>query len=258
MKGFVVGAKDHSGNTITKIFSSSDEYAIYEIKTNVLSDSIRVQIDTIIEDDLTIPKRFDAVRVNFAKLKGLLYKANDDTSLKTRIAHIISHALRGNPEEANKQFEELILEINAFYSKQFNHRLRYLITILLLTLIQIAFSITLCIYDFFCQCSEIRTLVFVVTAGSIGGFLSISRRLRNTVFEKDVRPSLYVIYGIERVFISIFGAVVIYFAIRSNIVFGMVKDLPEPVTGYIVFSILAGFSETFIPNLLIKLEADKK
>lgn len=113
-------------------------------------------------------------------------------------------------------------------------------------------------HDFFCQCAEIRTLVFVVTAGSIGGFLSISRRLRSTVFEKDVNPSLYIIYGIERVFISIFGAIVTYFAIRSNIIFGMVKDLPEPVTGYIVFSVLAGFSETFISNLLIKLESEKK
>jgi hypothetical protein len=46
MASLIVGSKDQSGNFITKNFSKSDEYFIYEIKAKTLSEPIRVQIDT--------------------------------------------------------------------------------------------------------------------------------------------------------------------------------------------------------------------
>lgn len=82
--------------------------------------------------------------------------------------------------------------------------------------------------------------------------------MRKTIFEKDVKWYLYVIYGVERVFVSIFGAVIVYFAIRANIVFGIANELSRPIIGYIVYSIVAGFSETLVPNLLLKLEAENR
>jgi len=66
---------------------------------------------------------------------------------------------------------------------------------------------------------------------------------------------MFNIYAIERIFISIFASVIVYCAIRSNLAFGFVEKLPNPVVGYILFSIVAGFSETLVPNLLIKLES---
>ena len=82
---------------------------------------------TLKKNDKILINLITAVRVNFLKIKGLLYKVNDDTSIKSRIAHIISHALSGKADEANKQFDELIVEINKEYGEQFNHRLRYLL-----------------------------------------------------------------------------------------------------------------------------------
>ncbi len=256
MKAFVVGGKDPSGNIITAILSKADEYVIYEIKTKVLSDSLKVQIDTLIEEDKVPIDRFNQIRTNFAKLKGLLYKVNDDSSIKVRIAHIISHALSGKTEEANKQFNDLITEINSEYSKQFNHRLRYLVTNLVCTLALITYALKVYYEKRFIDFLQIRNMVFIVAAGSIGGFISVSRRLRETVFEKDVGSIMYIIYGLERVFISIFGSVIVYFAIKSNFVFGIVNKLEKPLYGFILFAIVAGFSETLIPNLLIKLEKD--
>lgn len=254
----IVGSKDPSGNFITKVLSKSDEYVIYEIKTKTLSESLRVLIDTEKENDKTLIDLFNQVRVNFAKLKGLLYKVNDDTSIKTRIAHVISHALSGKAEEANKQFEELIEEINKEYGQQFNHRLRYLLTILCATLLLIAFSIYNYYNNLYLEKIEITNLIFMATAGSIGSFISISRRLRKTIFEKDVHWILYIFYGLERVFISIFCSVIVYFAIKSNLIFGLANELDKPILAYIVFGVVAGFSETLVPNLLIKLEHENE
>ena len=141
MSNYIVGGKDFTGNTITKIFSFADEYVVYEIQTKDLADSIKVLIDTELEEDKQLGDRLNEIRANFSKIKGLLYKVNDDTSVKTRIAHIISHALNGKTEDANVQFKSLIEEINNEYSCQFNHRLRYLITILIFTFIGIFCSI---------------------------------------------------------------------------------------------------------------------
>lgn len=256
MRSIVIGARDYTGNTITKIFSRGDEYAIYEIKTATISDSIKVLIDTEKEYDETLTKRFDEVRVNFSKIKGLLYKVNDDTSVKTRIAHIMAHALCGQTQVSNNEFINLINEINQSYREQFNNRLRYLITILLVTLVLIVYSIYIYRKNLFVDMPVIRSLIFVVTAGSMGGVLSVSRRLRKTIFEKDVHAALYIIYGFERAFIAISGAVILYFAMKSNLAFGTTNEFAHPVMGYVVFSIVAGFSETLIPNLLVKLESD--
>jgi ribosome-associated toxin RatA of RatAB toxin-antitoxin module len=258
LASLTVGSKDLSGNFITKVFSKADEYVIYEIKTNTLSESLRVQIDTEKENDKTLIDLFNHVRVNFAKLKGLLYKVNDDTSVKTRIAHIVSHALSGKADEANKQFTELIDEINKEYQQQFNHRLRYLITILLATLFLVGFSIYNYNNSLYLDKIEIRNLIFMSSAGAIGCFISVSRRLRKTIFEKDVHWILYIIYGFERVFISIFSSAIVYFAIKSNLIFGFANELDKPIIAYIVFGVASGFSETLLPNLLIKLERENE
>lgn len=258
IQSIVVGARDYTGNTITKVFSRSDEYAIYEIKTPTIADSIKVIIDSIKEDDETLTRRFDEVRVSFSKIKGFLYKVNDDTSVKTRIAHIIAHALCGQTAVANNEFDKLIEEINLFYREQFNNRLRYLVTILFTTFLLIGYSIYVYTQRIAVDLPLVRSMIFVVTAGSIGGVLSVSRRLKRTLFEKDVHWALYIIYGFERTFIAISGAVILFFAMKSNLAFGTTNEFSHPTMGYVVFSIVAGFSETLIPNLLVKLESENK
>jgi hypothetical protein len=254
MLSYQVGSKDRIGNKITKIFSKGGEYLVYEIKTNDLSDSIKLSIDTAIEDDDEPLKKFYEVREKFTKLKGLLYKVTDDTSIKARIGHILSHAITGKPNEANTQFELLIDEIETEYKNQYNHRIKYLITTVLFLTIEIIFSTLVYSNNLFNELIHIRNLIYISTAASIGGFISITRRLRQMNFEKDVNSLIYIFYSLERMMIAIMAGVVIYFAIQSDLIFGIVKNLEKPIYGYIVFAVVAGFSETLVPNLLINLE----
>lgn len=259
MKQFVTNGIDTNGNKIVEIYIKADEYVIYEIQTKTSSNSLKVYIHTKEEENEEPIIRYGQVRANFNKFKGLLYKVNDDVSYKGRVAHILSHAIATNQiKEANNQFEDLFTEINTEYLNQFKRRLYYLITILIITILLI--GVSGCIYGFALLegLVQLKNIIFMATAGSIGGFISVSRRLKKTVFEKGVAMNHYIIYGIERVFISMFGAAIIYFAIYGNVIFGFVKEMDNPTVGFILFSFVAGFSETLIPNLLIKLEAEKQ
>jgi len=59
---------------------------------------------------------------------------------------------------------------------------------------------------------------------------------------------------VEGIVIAIFVSVAIYFVIKCNSAFGFFNNkIQNNLYGYIVFLMVAGFSETFLPNL-IKIE----
>lgn len=258
MKSYHVGSKDNSGNIISKVFSKGDEYIIYEITTKNLSDSIKVIIDTEIDDNKEPIENFSSVREKFTKIKGLLYKVVDDTSIKARIGHILTHAISGKIQEANQQFDDLILEIEKEYVNQSKHRINYLLTTLTLLLISLSLSAIIYLNEFLINKPILRELIFILSFALIGGFISVSGKLKSTIFEKDVKKKLYIFYAIERMTIACSAGLVIYFAIKGNLVFGIVQELNRPIFGYLVFASLAGFSETLVPNILIKLEDENK
>lgn len=256
MKEFVVGNKDSSGDKITNILRKADEYVIYEVETKNLSQTIRIQIDSILEDDNSLTEKFTEISGVYIKLRGLMYKVTDVNTFKYQIAYAVSLAFAGKVEEAKQQMDSLITEINQQYSEQFQHRIRYLVTILSITLLLVAISITVYYYNLIDSDVHFRNFIFIVTGGSIGCCISVSRRLKKTEFEKDVSLWLYILYGFERVCISAFGAIIVYFAIKANLLLGMVNQLTYALHGFILFAIVAGFSETLVPNLLIKLEKE--
>jgi hypothetical protein len=258
MRTYVVGSKDSTGNTISKMFSKGDEYIIYEIETKYLSDSIKVLIDTEIEDNNVRVENYSSVREKFTKIKGLLYKVIDDTSIKARIGHILAHGINGKVDEANRQFDDLIVEIETEYANQSRHRINYLLTTLVILMGGLTITSVVYYYDLFLEKAIIREVIYITSFAFIGGFISISRKLKSTVFQKDVQKRIYFFYAVERMTIAGVAGIVLFFAMKSNLAFGIIQELEYPIFGYVVFSAVAGFSETLIPNLLIRLEDKTK
>jgi hypothetical protein len=254
---YKVGEKEANGYTITKVFGRGDEYVVYEIDTKDLVDSLKVWIDTKVEEDKVPINHYNAVRAKFSEVKGLLYKVVDKTTIKTIISHILINAITGNPDKANTQFDDLVLQINKEYKEQFDNRLRLLISALLFS----ALLIGIAIFTYFNGCLKqhlhIRNLIFITAGGSVGGFFSISIGVNKIVTEKDVSVWLYILYGIERIVVAIMASTIVYFAIQADFVFSVCKKMENPLIGYVTFSILAGFSETLVPNLLTKLEKEE-
>ena len=87
---YKIGEKDSNGYTITKIFGRGDEYVVYEIDTKDLVDSLKVWINTQIEENTVPIDNYNKVRAKFSEVKGLLYKVVDKTTTKTIIAQILS------------------------------------------------------------------------------------------------------------------------------------------------------------------------
>lgn len=254
---YKVGEKDSNGYTITKIFGRGDEYVIYEIDTKDLVDSLKVWINTLVEEDKIPIDNFSLVRPKFSEVKGLLYKVVDKTTTKTVISHIIINGIRGNTEAANKSFDDLIEQINLEYKEQFNNRIRLLLSGLAFTTLIIVIAVFTYYFKSFKNYEQIHNLIYVVAGGCVGGFFSLSIGLNKIVCEKDVNKWLYILYGIERIIIALLASVIVYFAIQADLVFSICKKMTNPVIGYIIFAIVAGFSETLVPNLLTRLEKEK-
>ncbi|WP_128548505.1 hypothetical protein [Larkinella soli] len=258
LNNYQIGGKDSYGNTISTVYGRGNEYVIYGIEAKNIVDSVRIWVDPETEEDKNgVQKKFDAVRIQYTHVKGLLFKTGGDPSYKTRIAHILAHALTVDPDESNAMFGKLADEINENYQDLFNNRIRYLLSSLAFTLLNCAVAVLVFRYPLLLPSQELHNLVYVAAGGSLGGFISISRRLNQTTFEKGVNKYLYIVYGIERIIIAVFGATIIYFAIRTNLLFGIANKAENPQFAYLIFAIVAGFSETLVPNLLIKLESDK-
>ena len=259
MDALVIGGKDRNGNIINRIFAFSDEYVVYEIETNILSDSIKVWIDTIVEENNKPVENYEKIKPKFAELKGLLYKVEDIDSMKVRIGYILPLAISGNIDLAIDSLDKLKKEINERYIDLFAFRMYFLITSLIFVIINIVIAANCYYSNLFSEHNQIKSLIYVATGGSIGGLISITNRLRNISFESGVGKIWYILYGIQRIVISILFGVVIYFAILTNTIFGFVNnlDLHRSIFGFIIFGVVAGFSETLIPTLLINLEQGK-
>lgn len=119
ISAFKVGSNDPSGYKIIKIHGRGDEFVVYEIETTELTESIKVWIDTMVEEDFVPINNYEGVREKFAIVKGLLYKSVDKTTSKSIISHILVSAIHSGPEGANAQFDRLIVQINKEYEDQF-------------------------------------------------------------------------------------------------------------------------------------------
>jgi hypothetical protein len=306
-KRYVVAGKDELGHTITEIYVKEPYYVIYEVETEDLSQSLRTNIyedlkyikigDGIIGGKYEeLIRKFNQIYDEVVNIKGVLYKIPNASSIKAQTAGFISLALEEGEKdsgEKRKKCEEctekcgiqtkcaegklqgLFEYINGKYRYQFKERLNHLARIGLISLILITLSI-LTYYHCFCGIfDEIKELIFVATAGSIGGFISVSLGIQKINFfegdeskEKDdankekeigekqkkenrkykVGKIYFWLYGFERAFVSIFSAVIIYVALKSGLIFDIAKQIN--IFGFVIFGFAAGFSETFLPNVL--------
>jgi hypothetical protein len=256
MSLFKVGNRDFAGDTIQHVFAIGDEYVVYGTDNPNLSDSIKVRCDSILECDITTSSRYSGVNLLYGQAKGLLHKVKNDVTYKSRIAIIVAHALvLGNLRETNSYLKDIILEIYADSQERYLNSLKYLVTVILLVLSLVFLSVYTYTHPYyFKHLPLMRSLIYVSTAGAIGGMISVSLRLRRTTFEKEIPPYAYALFAVERVIIAILASYIVFLAIKNGLSFG---PIAHNNFGYSLYGVLAGFSETFIPGFLSKLDVEK-
>lgn len=270
MMGLKIGSRDTSGNIIDTIFSRNDYFAIYGIDAKCAFNSISYSIaplDKEIKNILGII--ITKFRTEYNNARSVLHKSKDMQSTKAEIAGILLHGLtigiKMSREDVEKndfadvkdQFTKLIEKINKEYEYQFSCRLGYMTTILVLTIILMLISafVYWLKFDFFIK----DIYLYLATMGSIGCALSVSGKLKRIVFEekqeKGSSRAHIIGYACQRILISVFCAIVSYFAIKANLLFGFANYSGQYI--YLVIACVAGFSETLIPDFLTKIENKK-
>jgi hypothetical protein len=227
----VVGGKDSSGNKITDVLAKGNEYAVYEIDVKDVQKRLRVKIDGINDErERQVVEWYTKVKDKYLEAKGLLYRSDEYNMFRNRVAHTLATALCGYEDLALSQFNKLIYSIKEEYRDKYIKRIFYIfpgyaiLTMLIVFVSAIHFNI---IYNN-------KDLVFwvgIVASAVIGGVLSLTVNLPKIRFETEVYNSIYFVFGLERISISILSGLVCTFAIKSKIILGGVFD-PDDIELY--------------------------
>ena len=114
--------------------------------------------------------------------------------------------------------------------------------------------------DFFVSTFGIdsRQAVLAATMGGVGALLSTAAGLRNIEVDPSAAPLMSWVYGAQRMLVGVLGAIVLYLAVRAGVALGILFGDDNAInTGAALdpyklafISVLAGFSERLVPNLL--------
>jgi hypothetical protein len=97
-------------------------------------------------------------------------------------------------------------------------------------------------------------ITYVAACGSLGGFLSVASGLKRINVDGQDRTRGNLLTGASRILIAIIGAVLLYFLIQGGIVLPSIAQ-SNSVYAIAAISVVAGFSETLVPNILRNVES---
>lgn len=258
MKNYMIGNKDGMGYVISKIYARGDDYVVYLVEGADDITSLKVRVDTQIEDNVKPLLDFHTVKDDFDKLKSTLYKLGADESYKQRAASAIATAIVGKTEESKKIFTSITQDAENDYKTKIYSRVLYLLGAGIIAMIFVISSIF--IYfgrdtDFIIANSTFFNVIYCLMYSSLGGVLSVSLNAKKISSQKAISDWMYLIYGAERIVISLIAGVVVYSLIRSGLMFsGFISD-DGNIFMLLMLSFVSGFSETLIPNSLSKIES---
>lgn len=246
---YMIGKTNRFGYEISEIlYRAEGKYVIY-----ICKDYQGICYDGT-EDTL---KNISSISKELAKIQMITHGKKDYSFLTAQLQIAISTAADGNIKEAIDILDKL--ETNIIKIEENSGRIRYICGALLIIIIQ---TVIIVLFSLINYSTKIRfwndnnVLFYMALLGSIGGFLSIIRRIKSIEIDSSNGNFLNYFNGILRMFISIICGVVTYFLIKSNIVLGIVNDSKNANSAYLtyVLTIISGFSENFIPNIFNKIE----
>lgn len=239
----VENKKDPLGRYVTKVYYSDRQYAIYEISN---SDQLIFITENVVHDSSKISCEIDDVKKILSKEKIQKYQH--------RFAKAYRECFEGNLETAKK----IVSSVEESFKNERKNLLGFKYTYIITACIALIanFLISIIFLDFNLELTNtINDLYFVATFGSLGCLISISTTIKNTTLDFFVRKLLYFFDALFRIIVSMASAITVYYLIRGNIVLGFLNGLEDNSSDIIfIFSILAGFSERYVPKLFGLLE----
>jgi hypothetical protein len=264
-----IGVLDDAGQKIEKIFWSTQQFVIYQ------ADG---QIRYVLPPSYEVAKNFRHRIANLGGLRSSIedlkadngINANEKQRAATETAWALSLAFEDDGQPPSTQPNEILLRVDTRLRSLVKSEYRKLyvfanlaafcaIEIILIAMVLLG---TYVLQDRWPPAIG-RYALFCVM-GALGAFLSVIMRIRT--IDVDINLSIWehTFTGVTRILIGVIGAIVTGLALDSHLIdptFGLNKVNPDssaqasgyvgqPLAMYLIFSFIAGFSESIVPNIL--------
>jgi len=253
---YKVNAKDENGNLITKIYARGDEFVIYESTDFPVYESLRINLDTIKEDDTEKGKSLAEIKGDIDKFLAACARYNGTQLDKKRAANAIATAILGDSVKAKGIIENIIKDIKQDYKDIMYGRLFYIIGALSLTITLMFIAKNGYMHRQLTQNNYMvyLHLKYACAFSAIGGLISISLKIKQYNTDRELSKLFYYFNGCERITISVLAGILAYFMIKGQVFFGFLNIDNGASPALLIVCALAGFSESLIPNTLRTLE----
>jgi uncharacterized protein (TIGR00725 family) len=251
------GNVDEDGALVEEVYYTTAKYQIYRAK-----DRIWYRLPDDFNTASSLRKRlygFSEIIDNVQTMRASpAYRGDKEFAAKT-LARATSQAFDSDSEGAAKLLRGL--EQRMLRSIQSSLRVKYVgwnagaFFLFELVLVGILFGLphmkTNPLFPFSIDVLDFYTKLSML--GALGAFLSVSIGISRISVERDIRRWENAYTGAVRIAIGVIGAIIIGLALDSKFLSpGFGNDLGVPV--YYLLAIVAGFSESFVPNTLRRAE----
>ncbi|TRD23583.1 hypothetical protein FEV53_00775 [Palleronia caenipelagi] len=147
-------------------------------------------------------------------------------------------------------------------------RVVHLMVNILLVLFVVIFCLTLVRSNYVSAFGfNAKEMTLASMMGAVGALFSTTVGLRNMAVDPSVRMIVHFVYALQRIMVGVLGAMVLYIGLRAGVLFELMApglQEAEPIGPsqdferyWLAFaSILAGFSERLVPNMLSSRSAE--
>ena len=99
----------------------------------------------------------------------------------------------------------------------------------------------------------IMKYLYICMFGSFGGFISLNTRLEKIEFRLYEGTWSYILVSVYKIAFSCVSSVIAYFLLESGLILSVFKG---SMSITFVIAVLAGFSESLLPNIFSGIEQD--
>lgn len=261
IKNFRIGVNDRHGSKITSIYNRTSKYIIYEIEDKDIANSLSLSIaecEKVKNMDDSLNMRLNCVRDEFISAQGVMNKLLPDSisTFKTRLAGLIAKALetKCNSNEMRaieKSIEEITEKVNEDYQYQWKSKLKFSFCSAIVCILAVSIATGMIYWNSQYKIdSTMNTYIPIILLSCIGGFISISIKMRKVIFPRDFSDTMIFLFSLERMFLAVLSGTVAVIAVKSGMI---LNGNISSIYLYILLAVIAGFGEQFVPNLLTSI-----
>jgi hypothetical protein len=242
------GQSDKRGQTVTFVIARSAEVAVYVVEGDHLKfDTVT---DAPTSRELEILKEYDRI---YSYISLALQK-DKALPLKIDLGGALFRAF--SDKAATCPAADYFVDVAEHIQTRALDMARFVYVASGFTFALLVAGILLAIYvSPWLPGNTARVMILGCLGGAIGSALSIFARSNSLQISPYKQRAFSAFQGMSRIALGVLFGFILVCCVKGNVLLGVISDRPYAL---FAFSILAGWSETFVPELLRKMETDTR